>query len=331
MQLLKFLKIFFWLPAFVLRGITVASQHCNCINVIKLKRCTFKHAFIFLCVFIITQKINAQTADTNYVDTRSMANIDSSTAAATYDDEDDGYVDATMKHIYDTSQYFFNWKQNVTDPYTNEKIAQRHLIDADVKKLKSQDDFWYVPAAEKLETRLKNDPKFRDSLMKAQNKDLYDENDNSFLMQSWFNTLLWIIIIGIFLAALIYFLSQQKISLFSKSSASSAQDETSEENEDIFHLSYTKLILQAEKEKNYRIAIRLMFLQILKTLSETNTIHYQPDYTNLHYLQQLNQTKFYNEFFKVMRSYEYVWYGKFDISADNYSAVKNDFSNFKIK
>src|ERR1700712_3401889 len=112
MQLFKFLKIIFGLPAFVRCGITVASQHCNCINVIQLKRCTFKHAFILFSVFIITQKINAQTADTNYVDTTSMANIDSSIAATTYDDENDGYVDTTIKHIYDTSQYFFNWKQN---------------------------------------------------------------------------------------------------------------------------------------------------------------------------------------------------------------------------
>jgi hypothetical protein len=331
MLLLKFFKIFFWLPA------TVMLLGFCCLTplyvrfVMQLKRCTFKHAFIFLCILIITQKTNAQTADTNYVDTTSMANIDSSTAATTYDDEDDGYVDTTVKHIYDTSQYFFNWKQNINDPYTTEQIAQRHLIDADVKKFKTEDDFWYVPAAEKLEARLKTDPKFRDSLMKAQNKDLHDENDNSFLMQSWFNILIWIIIIGIFLAALIYFLSQQKISLFSKSLTSSAQDETDDADEDIFHLSYTKLILQAEKEKNYRTAIRLMFLQVLKILSETNTIHYQADYTNLHYLQQLNQTKFYNEFFNVMHSYEYVWYGKFDITTDNYNAVKNDFLKLQNK
>ena len=68
-----------------------------------------------------------------------------------------------------------------------------------------------------------------------------------------------------------------------------------------------------------------MFLQTLKLLSDTNSIQYQPDYTNLHYLQQLHQSKFYNEFSKVSRSYEYAWYGKFEISAARYAAIKNDF------
>ncbi|MEP6465651.1 MAG: hypothetical protein ABJB05_05075 [Parafilimonas sp.] len=282
----------------------------------------YKYVFIFLTICITNQKINAQTPDTNYVDTTSMKNIDSSTAD--YDD-DDAYADTTVKHIYDTSEYFFNRKQSINDPYSNEKITQRHLIDDDIKKLKTDDDFWYVSAAEKLEIRLKNDPKFRDSLMKAQNKTLQYENESSILQQSWFNTLIWIIIIGIFLAAVIYFLVQQKISLFSRDSASSAENETTAEQEDIFHLSYTKLIVQAEKEKNYRIAVRLMFLEILKTLSNTNNIQYQADYTNLHYLQQLHQTKFYNDFFKVMHNYEYAWYGKFDISTENYNTIKNDF------
>ena len=74
-----------------------------------------------------------------------------------------------------------------------------------------------------------------------------------------------------------------------------------------------------------------MFLQTLKLLSDTNAIHYQPDYTDLHYLQQLNQSRFYRDFFKVMRSYEYIWYGKFDISTERYTAIKNDFLTLQHK
>jgi hypothetical protein len=288
----------------------------------------------FLCLFLITQKTNAQTADTNYVDsnyvdTVSMTNIDSSSAS--YDDEDDGYVDTTVKHIYDTSQYFFNWKEYYDDAYTKEKISQRNLIDADVKKIKNEDDFWYVPAIEKLETRLKNDPKFRDSLLNVKKHELTDKNNNALINQPWFNTLLWVVIIGIFAAAVIYFLMQNKISLFSKESASATEEAKDEEDENIFHLSYTKLIQKAEKENNYRIAVRLMFLQTLKLLSDTNKIQYQPDYTNLDYLQQLHPTKFYHDFFKVTRSYEYVWYGKFNISTEHYTTIKNDFFNLQNK
>ena len=330
LQKRKFSNIIFGLPAAVLCGITVASHHCSCSIAIQLKRCIFKVAIIIISLCIITQKTNAQTVDSNYVDTLNLDKLDTVAAStdddeAGYDDNDDGYVDTTVKHIYDTSQYFFNWKEYINDTYAKEKIAQRHLIDKDVKALKSEDDFWYIPAIEKMETRLQNDPKYRDSLMNAKKRELKDESADSIFMQSWFNTLLWIIIIGIFLAAIIYFLSQNKISIFSRGAAASTEEESENEQEDIFHLSYSKLIQKAEKEQEYRTAIRLLFLQTLKLLSDTNAIQYQPDYTNLHYLQQLHQSKYYNDYSKVSRSYEYAWYGKFDISQERYATIKNDF------
>ena len=176
-----------------------------------------------------------------------------------------------------------------------------------------------------MEYRLKTDPKYRDSLINAQKKELKDERDDSFLNQPWFTTFIWVIVISIFAAAVIYFLVQNKISIFSKTTETANEEETYEEHEDIFRISYSKHIQNAEKEKNYRLAIRLMFLQTLKIMSDAGIIHYQPDLTDLHYLQQLNQSKYYTEFFNVMRSYEYVWYGKFNISNDQYTTIKNDF------
>ena len=283
----------------------------------------------FACILWSIQTANAQV-DSNYVDTVSMQNIDTvavseDSGSFGYNDQDDGYVDTTIKHIYDTSQYFFTWKNYSDDIFTKEKITPRHLIDEEVKSLKEAEDFWYIPAIEKLETRLKNDPKFRDSLMHARNRRLLDEQQRGVIYQPWFQIVLWVIIIGIFAAALVYFLVQNKIGIFSKDATSSSDEPGEEDHDDIFNLSYTKLILNAEKEKDHRLAIRLMFLQTLKLLSDTNNIQYQPDYTDMHYLQQLNQSKYYKEFFNVMRSYEYVWYGKFAISPERYVSIKNDF------
>lgn len=275
--------------------------------------------FIFLLLILISRNVHAQT-DTTFVDTVSMSQIDSLTQP-----EDDAYADTTVKHIYDTSQYFFNPKENFNQPYTAEKINQRHLIENDVRQLKSEDDFWYVPAIEKIERRLKTDPAFRDSLLKAANNEITDKNKEDFRQQPWFHFIVWFIIISVFLAAIIYFLLQNKINLFSKEAASSLHEKQKDEYENIFQLSYKQLIRKAETEQNYRIAVRLIFLQTLKILSETNYIKYQPDYTNLHYLQQLHQSKLYNDFSKLTHSYEYVWYGKFEISASAYASIKNDF------
>ena len=291
----------------------------------EIKRCTcFSNKVILksMAVFIlmlIASNSDAQT-DTTVVDTVSMSNIDSLTQP-----DNDAYVDTTVKHIYDTAQYFFNWKHNSTQPYTTNKIAQRHLIDSDVKQLKGEEDFWYVPAVEKIEAKLKTDAAFRDSLLKAGNNEITGENKEDFRQQTWFHFIVWFIIISVFLAAIVYFLLQNKINLFSKEAISYSQHAENDVHEDIFNLPYNSLLIKAETEKNYRIAVRLVFLQTLKLLSETNHIKYQPDYTNLDYLLQLQQSNLYNDFSKVTRSYEYVWYGKFEISSESYAAIKKDF------
>jgi len=282
-------------------------------------RTTALKNFIILLLILIAYKSNAQK-DTTVVDTVSMLNIDSLTSPET-----DEYIDTTVKHIYDTSEYFFNWKDSNQMLYTTNKIAQRHLVDNDVKQLKNQEDFWYVPAIEKIEDRLKTDAAFRDSLLKAGNNEITDENKKDFTQQTWFHFIIWFVIISVFLGAIIYFLLQNKISFFSKEAVSSSQSSETDAHEDIFNLAYNDRIKKAETEQNYRVAVRLIFLQTLKLLSDTNHIKYQPDYTNLNYLQQLHQSNLYNDFSKITRSYEYVWYGKFEISSEAYASLKKDF------
>ena len=340
----KNLILFFGLPATHLRIITrcVTPLYSRIMRQLQHYSSSFPLTYIIVavCMLLMVQTTNAQAeknyADSNRVDTVSMRHIEPVQApsedtavindeATGYDGQDDDYVDTTVQHIYDTSQFFFNWKNYYDDPFSKKKLKQRHLIDTEVKALKNEEDFWYVTAVEKLELRIKNDPQLRDSLLKKQNYELTEQNRQSFVYEPWFNTLLWVITIGIFVAAIVYFLIQNKINIFSQEAASFSDETTGDEYEDIFSLSYSKLIQQAEKEQEYRVAIRLMFLQILKSLSEVGAIQYQPDHTDLDYLQQLSQSRYHKDFFNVMRRYEYAWYGKFFISPEKYAAIKNDF------
>lgn len=280
--------------------------------------------FIYL-IFSFSLALHAQT-DTTIVDTVSFSKIDSLTQP-----DNDAYADTMQKHIYDTSQYFFNWKNDYRQLFKKEKTGALNLIDADVKALKAEKDFWYVTAVEKLEARLKTDPAYRDSLTKANLRGINDGAQKDFRQQTWFQFLIWFIIIATFLGAVFYFLLQHKINLFVPPSASAAQNDNEEMHENIFKLSYAQLLRNAEQEQDYRVGIRLLFLQTIKILSETKYIQYQPDYTNLHYLQQLHQSKLYNEFSLLIRSYEYVWYGKFELSHERYTSIKNSFLMFQHK
>ena len=272
-------------------------------------------------IFLTVANASAQTADTAFVDTVSMKHIDTMSGF-----DDDGYADDTsIKHIYDTSQYFFTWKKYYNDPFVSKKIPHRSLPDSTIGQLKSSKDFWYIPAIEKLERRIKTDSAFRDSLIKATSGEFRDDQQN-FTQQPWFNTLLWYIFIGIFLAALVYFLIQNKINLFSKRSLTLANEtDNSDEYADIFHRPYDELLRKAENEENYRGAVRFLYLQTLKLLSDTGTIQYKADYTNQQYVQQLSGSDLYDNFFTVTRHYEFVWYGNFDVTKRLYEKVKHDF------
>jgi hypothetical protein len=187
----------------------------------------------------------------------------------------------------------------------------RHLPDSVLSKMKKDEDFWYADAKFNQPEKVKE-----------------QEDYVPFTQRTWFKVLFWLVIIGGFVAFIIWWLSGNSIGMFRKKTRSQISSQEAEEiPEDIFAINYSREIDKAAQAGNYRLAVRLMFLQLLKSMSERNIISYKQDRTNFDYLLQLNATRFYNDFFRITRNYEYSWYGKFDISSDAYSVIKTDFSN----
>lgn len=153
----------------------------------------------------------------------------------------------------------------------------------------------------------------------------------SITRKPWFNTLMWIIILAAFIAVIIFYLSESQFSLFrrNRNVEAAAVTEPEEMPEDIFAIQYPKEIHKAIQQNNFRLAVRLHYLQLLKTLAARSVIRYQQDKTNLDYLQQLYKTPYYDLFFQVTRHYEYSWYGHFDVTADAYRMIREDFEKIE--
>lgn len=135
-----------------------------------------------------------------------------------------------------------------------------------------------------------------------------------------------------FAAFLIWYLADNNIIVFrGKSKKIKEEKHEEEEHEDIFSIQYKDAIQKAVQHKNYRQAIRLHYLQLLKTLSDKKIINYRPDKTNFDYLMQLRPTTYYNDFFAATRNYEYSWYGLFEISPEMYEKIEPVFSDFYKK
>jgi len=89
-----------------------------------------------------------------------------------------------------------------------------------------------------------------------------------------------------------------------------------------------RFLRDALAEGNYTLAIRLYYLQIIKTLSERQVIQWARDNTNRDYLNQTRQHRLHPAFRAVTRTYEQVWYGNQTLDATTFAALEPDFKNF---
>ncbi|MEO6612900.1 MAG: hypothetical protein ABIT05_10470 [Chitinophagaceae bacterium] len=191
-------------------------------------------------------------------------------------------------------------------------VQERTVPDSVVKKAQEDKNFWYANAVIE-----KEKPEAYSSYVPV-------------TLRPWFQTLVWFIIIGGFATFLMIYLSNNNIGLFRKKKVLTTAGEEGEEiTEDIFAINYQREIDKAAAAGNYRLAVRLMFLRLLKNMAEKNIIRYQQDKTNFDYLMQLHGTSYYPHFFRITRNYEYSWYGKFDISEENYGLIRKDVDHFE--
>lgn len=210
-------------------------------------------------------------------------------------------------------------------------IEPRRLSEDEVRKLKEDDAFWYANADLKKKRSSEQTAYEKEHGKKGKkgNEDALEERDYVPLGQrTWVQTLLWIIIVGGFAAFLVVYLSGSNVGLFRRKNRGTSSGEEEIISEDIFAINYQKEIDKAAAQGNYRLAIRLMFLRLLKNMSEKNIIRYKQDKTNLDYLQELSATGYYSNFFRVTRNYEYSWYGQFPVTENAYTIIRNDFDQF---
>lgn len=93
---------------------------------------------------------------------------------------------------------------------------------------------------------------------------------------------------------------------------------------------YDTLIKKAISEQNYRLAIRYLHLQTLVKLADKNLVKTGTEKTNYQYLNELRQanSQLAQIFSGLTHTYEYIWYGEYQITEANYLSLANSFSVF---
>lgn len=105
-------------------------------------------------------------------------------------------------------------------------------------------------------------------------------------------------------------------------------DDLEQPVEDIENIDISGLLEQARREGNFRMAVRLYYLGLLKKLHEMEKIVWKKDKTNRDYLGELFSKEFYfPEMRRLTLSYEAVWYGEHDLNSESFQRLSSQFES----
>lgn len=194
-----------------------------------------------------------------------------------------------------------------------DSVKFRHVSPATIKAQKADEEFWYANYPFKKKKIKEEDP---------------GNTSRPLIDHPAFETILWVIVVAGFITFLVVFLMNGNAGIFRRSRSITTQGIGEENFEDIFAINYEQQIDKAAAEGNYNLGVRLLYLRLLRTLAERNIIDYKQDRTNFDYLLQLQPTRYYNDFFRLTRHYEYSWYGQFEMERGQFDQIRRQFGDF---
>ncbi|MES2515545.1 MAG: hypothetical protein V4580_15425 [Bacteroidota bacterium] len=138
---------------------------------------------------------------------------------------------------------------------------------------------------------------------------------------------MWILVIA-GVTVVIWLLTRTEFTSFLKGNTRNAAFNFSDV-EDIANVDFDEKILKAYQERDFRVAVRWLYLKQLFALNQKGTIIYQPYKTNIDYSLELTKMPYQKHFMELSRIYDYVWYGQYAISESDYQLFEANFKKFE--
>lgn len=219
--------------------------------------------------------------------------------------------------------------------------SNRHFLSADsIKLLKEDKQFLYASNLDSLLIDLKKKEEEKERRRKEKNASGSASSEDitsgpSFIEKLFQSKMLQYVLwglAGLFVLFVIYKLAFTEGGLrrFSADGGTNVKVLEEEDAAPVPGKNFDAAITKAKIGSNYRLAVRFLYLQLLQRLTAAAAIEFAVDKTNTEYLRELNGKPYKETVAELTRYYDYVWYGEFEIDAEQYTKVESKFKNLVI-
>lgn len=199
-------------------------------------------------------------------------------------------------------------------------------ISADsVKHWKRKKEFAYIA---NLDSLLKHKQKQDISNLSKATEDDTGSFMQRLLSSAFIQVLLWGIAV-VFVGVILYRLFSLN-AVFRRQPAAAITDETAGHEAKVPVAGYDKLVMQACRLGDYRMAVRYLFLKCLAGLEHNEYLVLSADKTNFQYVQDID-SRLKDDFSSLVLIYDYIWYGGIVPDKENYTGIEKKFTAFQKK
>jgi hypothetical protein len=131
---------------------------------------------------------------------------------------------------------------------------------------------------------------------------------------------------------LLYYVIKNTSVRFKPKTKSRIKDDLEKPLDNIEDFDSHSLVDEAIAQGNFRLAVRLYYLGLLKKLNEAGVIKWKKDKTNRDYLSEIFSSDFfYDDIRKLTIAYEHVWYGQHTTSEASFRTLFAKFETMSEK
>lgn len=144
----------------------------------------------------------------------------------------------------------------------------------------------------------------------------------------WFWDNIWLLVCGAALVLVLWFLRRRMFSaVFGRAPAEAGSVRTLDE--DITADDLPQQLMAAEQDGEWRRALRLQYLLVLRHLVDTGAIEWKPERTDRDYQDQLRDDEQRQRFARLSFIFKWVWYGEASLDRAQYERLSAGFLDFR--